>query len=153
MNEAELISALRSMIGMPAAEFLQHRKPMLLLDTLTDIGIDSASCEWTMGDSPFARPDGRVPAYTGIEHMAQCVAVHSGARARVRGLGPPLGFLLGTRHFRTSISTFAPGATYIASCRELVRDSQGMGSFACELHSDNERIASANLAVLEHPQD
>ena len=153
MNEAELTAALRTMIGMPASEFLLHRKPMLLLDRLTDIGFDYASCEWTMGESAFARPDGRVPAYTGIEHMAQCVAVHAGARARVRGFGPPLGFLLGTRHFKTSISTFAPGATYVASCKELVRDSQGMGSFACELHMNDEKIASANLAVLEHPQD
>ncbi|MDX1718325.1 MAG: TSUP family transporter, partial [Anderseniella sp.] len=43
-----------------------------------------------------------IPAYIGIETMAQCIAVHAGARARVRGFGPPLGFLLGTRLFSSS---------------------------------------------------
>ena len=58
--------------------------------------------------------------YISIETMAQCIAVHAGARAKIRGEGPPLGFLLGTRHFRCSVSHFELGRRYIAECQELV---------------------------------
>jgi predicted hotdog family 3-hydroxylacyl-ACP dehydratase len=125
---------------------------MLLLDTLVDIGADFACCEWEACASPFANEEFGVPMYVGIETMAQCIAAHAGARAKVRGLGPPLGFLLGTRHFLCSTSHFEPGRTYVAECKELVRDSQGMGSFACKIRLDGVCVASANLAVLEQPQ-
>lgn len=152
MNDAELNRALSAFIGLPAADFVLHREPMLLLDTLVDIGPDFACCEWTVGASPFVGAGPGVPMYVGIEMMAQCIAVHAGARARVQGLGPPLGFLLGTRHFRCSVPHFEPGKSYIAECQELVRDSQGMGSFACNVKLDGECMATANLAVLEQPQ-
>jgi predicted hotdog family 3-hydroxylacyl-ACP dehydratase len=152
VNHSELTSALREFIGLPAADFVLHRDPMLLLDTLVDIGAEFARCEWKTGASPFAGADSGIPMYIGIETMAQCIAVHAGARARVRGLGPPLGFLLGTRHFRCSAPHFLPGRNYVVECQELVRDSQGMGSFACSIQLDGECMASANLAVLEQPQ-
>jgi len=125
---------------------------MLLLDTLVDIGADFACCEWKACASPFAREEFGVPMYVGIETMAQCIAVHAGARAKVQGLGPPLGFLLGTRHFHCSTPYFEPDRTYLAECKELVRDSQGMGSFACKICLDGLPVASANLAVLEQHQ-
>jgi predicted hotdog family 3-hydroxylacyl-ACP dehydratase len=149
----ELAESLRDFVGLPARDFVLHREPMLLLDTLVDIGADFACCEWAASASPFIGDEPGVPLYVGIETMAQCIAVYAGARAKVRGLGPPQGFLLGTRHFRCSASHFEPGRTYLAECRELVRDSQGMGSFACEIRLDGAYVASANIAVLEQPQE
>ena len=153
MNDANLAIALGAYVGLPARDFVLHREPMLLLDTLIDIGPDFARCEWTAGPSPFVGTEAGIPAYVGIETMAQCIAVHAGARAKARGFGPPLGFLLGTRYFQSSISHFEPGRTYVAECKELVRDSQGMGSFACKMRANDVCIASANLAVLEQPQN
>lgn len=149
----ELAESLRDFVGLPARDFVLHREPMLLLDTLVDIGADFACCEWAASASPFIGDEPGVPLYVGIETMAQCIAVYAGARAKVRGLGPPQGFLLGTRHFRCSASHFEPGRTYLAECRELVRDSQGMGSFACEIRLDDACVATANIAVLEQPQE
>jgi predicted hotdog family 3-hydroxylacyl-ACP dehydratase len=122
---------------------------MLLLDTVVDIGADFAVCEWRAGPSAFLDPIDGVPAYTGIEIMAQCIAVLAGARARSLGLEPPMGLLLGTRRFESSIGYFEPGRTYLARCDALFRDMQGMSSFACELLDGDRRIASARLAVLE----
>jgi predicted hotdog family 3-hydroxylacyl-ACP dehydratase len=152
VSDAELTRALQEFVGMPAEEFLLHREPMLLVGRLIDIGADFARCEWLADAPEFEEAGLGVPAYIGIETMAQCIAVHAGARARVRGFGPPLGFLLGTRHFTSSVSHYEPGRKYVAECTELVRDSQGMGSFSCQLQLDGERIAKANLAVLEQPQ-
>lgn len=140
--------------GMSAAEFVLHRKPMLFLDKLVDIGADFASCEWVVSeDFELTVPGLGVPAYAGVEYMAQCIAVHAGARARALGFVPPHGYLLGTRHYNCSVSHFEPGLTYQASCQELFRDTQGMGSFACRILLNGDSIASANLAVLEMPQE
>jgi predicted hotdog family 3-hydroxylacyl-ACP dehydratase len=145
---------LRPMIGMPASTFVLHREPMLFLDRLVDISADSAACEWNIHDDfELVVPGCGVPAYAGVEYMAQCVAVHAGARARAQGLIPPYGYLLGTRHYRCSVPWFETGVSYRSTCRELVRDSQGMGSFECRILLDGASIAEANLAVLERPQE
>lgn len=154
MNDIEIAAKLQSLIGMPASEFVLHREPMLFLDRLVDIGPDSASCEWCIDeDLEFCVPNFGVPSYAGVEYMAQCIAVHAGARARIRGFAPPLGFLLGTRHYQCSVSHFEPGITYLSTCAELVRDSQGMGSFSCHILRQGASIAEANLTVLERPQE
>jgi len=154
MTESKNTKKLKALIGMPASEFVLHRKPMLFLDRLVDIGPDSATCEWRSNDDfGFIAPGLGVPGYAGVEYMAQCVAVHAGARARIRGFVPPIGYLLGTRHYKCSVDYFDLGITYQTTCQELVRDSQGMGSFACQILLDGTSIAAANLAVLERPQE
>ena len=154
MTEIDLDRELQQLIGLPASQFVLHREPMLFLDRLVDIGAEHACCEWLMRrDFEFGVAGLGVPAYMGIEFMAQCVAVHAGARARVRGFVPPLGFLLGTRHYTCAVPYFEPGVIYQAACEELVRDSQGMGSFSCRISAGDEVLAEANLAVLERQQE
>lgn len=138
---------------MPAADFLMHRDSMLLLDTLVDSGGDTTVCEWCVGkDHAFIDGERGVPAYVGVEFMAQCVAVHAGARARVDGKGPPLGYLLGTRHFKATICHFEIGETYRASCEELIRDGNGLGSYECRIMHGESCVATARLAVVEKQQ-
>ncbi len=145
---------LQQFAGMPASEFVLHREPMLFLDRLVDIGEDFATCEWRVSENfGLLVPGLGVPAYAGVEYMAQCIAVHAGARARVRGLVPPHGFLLGTRRYKCAVSYFEVGASYRTTCQEHVRDTQGLGSFACRILLDGSSIAEANLAVLERPQE
>ena len=135
---------------MPVDTFVMHRDPLLLLDTLLECEGEVTVCEWRVdpGDS-FVEPGAGVPAYVGVEFMAQCVAVHAGVRARAEGFGPPLGFLLGTRHFKASVSHFEVSETYRATCRELIRDASGMGSYECSVLHGDTVVASARLAVLE----
>jgi predicted hotdog family 3-hydroxylacyl-ACP dehydratase len=153
MTPDELNAALQPLVGSPAKRYVLHRKSMLFLDTLTAIGPESAECEWSVReDFPLVVPGLGVPSYTGIEYMAQCVAVLSGARARVQGLEPPLGLLLGTRSYECTIPYFEVGEHYESQCEEVVRDSQGMGSFACRLVGNGDIIARANLAVFETPE-
>jgi len=154
MRRDNQLSRLQQLSGMPAAEFVMHREPMLLLDTMVESRDDGTTCEWKVGaDDFFVESELGVPTYVGVEYMAQCVAVHAGARARARGFVPPHGFLLGTRHYRCDVPHFEEGTIYQVTCRELVRDSQGMGSFACRILLNGSSISEANLAVLERPQE
>jgi predicted hotdog family 3-hydroxylacyl-ACP dehydratase len=150
MLDPELSHELLRFAGMPASEFVPHRPPMLLLDYLVESGPEQTLCELQVTDAAaFLVPGRGVPSYIGVEYMAQCVAVHAGARARARGLGPPLGFLLGARHYRAHVEYFCIGQTYRAACRELMRDENGMGSYECRIFLDDDVIAEGRLAVLE----
>jgi len=141
---------LQDFVGMPAGEFIMHRDPLLLLDWLVECEGETTACEWLVNpNDSFVVPGEGVPAYVGVEFMAQCVAVHAGVRARAEGFGPPLGFLLGTRHFKASVASFEVAETYRATCRELIRDSSGMGSYDCSVLHGNTVVATARLAVLE----
>jgi predicted hotdog family 3-hydroxylacyl-ACP dehydratase len=153
MTDIEFAQQLNQLAGMPAAEFVLHREPMLLLDQLVSVGPECASCEWRIREeNEFFVPDSGVPAYLGVEYMAQCIAVHAGARERVGGYPPPLGLLLGTRHYRSEVRYFDLGSIYRVDCMELVRNPDGMGAFDCCILSNGQKIVEARLAVLQRPR-
>ena len=153
MSEIEFSKQLKKLAGMPAVEFVLHREPMLLLDRLVDVEPGYVLCEWRVLDSNnFFIPGYGVPAYIGVEYMAQSIAVYAGARARVHGLLPPLGFLLGTRHYQSTIPYFELDVTYRIACRELIRDAEGMGSYDCRIMHHKISVAEGQLMVLEKLQ-
>lgn len=150
MSATELSNRLQALCGLAASEFVLHREDMLLLDWLVRTESDYTLCEWEVREGRgFVVPGVGVPAYIGIEHMAQCIAIHAGARARVNRLRPPLGFLLGARHYKTTVDYFQIGTTYQVECKELVRDEQGMGSYECHITLDGNNLATGRLVVLE----
>lgn len=153
MNETKTPIELDSLVGLPITEFVLHRKPLLLLDHLIHLGSDSAVCEWRVqSDDKFLIPGFGVPSYIGIEYMAQCIAVHAGAFERILGFPPPLGMLLGTRHFKSTLQYFVPGSSYRVTCKEIVSSFDGMGSFDCRILLSDRVIAEARLSVLKRPQ-
>ncbi|MEX2497155.1 MAG: hypothetical protein WD448_13755 [Woeseia sp.] len=150
MADQALPEELRAYAGMHASFFVLHRAPMLLLGRLVESGSEVTVCEWRVGETDaFLSPGRGVPAYIGVEYMAQCVAVHAGVRARARNFGPPLGFLLGTRHYRAAVEYFELGLTHRVTCRELVSDDNGMGSYECSILLGDEIVAEGRLAVLQ----
>jgi len=81
----------------------------------------------------FVEPDGGVPAWIGIEYMAQCIAAHAGLAARAEGNAPRIGFLLGTRRVDFHCDRFEPGTTLRASAERTWGGEEGMVSFECRL--------------------
>ena len=121
---------------------------MLLLDKLIDIGSEYAICEWQVRpEDAFVKAGVGVPAYIGIEYMAQCVAVHAGACERVHGYPPPMGMLLGTRHFKVSQPYLKIGQTYQARCDELIRGADGVAAFICNITCNGQTIVNTRLSV------
>lgn len=150
MTETEFSNQLQQLAGMPASGFVLHRRPMLVLDHLVEIGFAYAICEWHVsGNNGFLVPDRGVPSYTGVEYMAQCIAVYAGACGRINGFEPQPGLLLGTRHYSADVRYFEVGITYQIECRELVRTDDGMASFDCKISLDGENIAKGRLNVLQ----
>ena len=89
---------------------LPHEPPMVLIDRVLSFDEQHFETEVVIdADTPFAEADG-VPGWVGIEYMAQTVAAKAGAQAREQGLPPTVGFLLGTRSYRSDISRFPLGS-------------------------------------------
>lgn len=139
---------LQPLAGMPASEFMLHRKPMLLLDKLVEIGPQHAVCEWLVRpDDAFVSDGLGVPAYIGIEYMAQCVAVHAGACERVHGFPPPMGMLLGARDFKISEAYLKVGQVYQTRCEEVIRGADGVAAFMCNITYEDHLIVNTRLSV------
>jgi len=134
---------------LPVAAYLPHRAPMLLLDRVIQVTDDSVICEVRVNAAgvlaPFLTVQGDLPAWYGVEIMAQTVGVWSGFHARQRGddeIRP--GMLLGGRGYRASSAAFAVNSTLRIEMRLLMRDDR-LGSFEGEIRSDDAIIASGRL--------
>lgn len=101
-------------------------------------------------DHPFADALG-VPAWTGIEYMAQAIAAWAGQRALQRGESIKPGFLLGTRRYDSLRSHFALGLRLRVEAQCELFGDNGLGMFSCRLFDADCEIARANLSVYEPP--
>lgn len=129
-----------------------HRGTMCLLDRLLAWDDEDVAAEVVVpADGLFSGPEG-MPAWVGIEYMAQAVAAWAGCRARAEGREPSIGFLLGSRRYESSRPHFAPGLRLrVEAHREILGDN-GLGAFACRILHGDEVVATAMVSVFE-PQD
>ena len=130
------------------SQLVPHAKPLLLLDKLVSTSNDSIRCELIVRDDGLFDSDGRVPALTGIEYMAQTVAAFAGLKAHKIGLPPKLGFLLGTRKFTTNVASFSCGDRLTVTVTEALQSANGMGAFKCTVEG-SEVLQTATLAVYQ----
>ncbi len=130
---------------------IPHRGTLRLIDRLLAWDSESVAVEVRVpADGPFNDEDG-VPAWVGIEYMAQAIAAWAGCRARARGGEPNIGFLLGTRRYEARLPHFPSGTVLrVEAVCELLGDN-GLGMFACRILADGQEIASANVSVFEPP--
>ncbi len=99
------------MIDWPVAELLPHAGDMVLLDAVEVFDAESIETRLEVKPSGLLNlPDGSLPAWVGMEMMAQTVAAFAGCHARQAGLPVELGFLLGTRSFQCNVEHFRPAA-------------------------------------------
>lgn len=138
--------------AMPDIEqVIPHRGAMLLVDRLAHWDEETVAVELTVpDDSPF-HVDGGVPAYVGVEYMAQAVACWAGCQARGRGEPPPIGFLLGTRRYECVVPLFSSGLHLRVEARREILGENGLGVFACRILSADGELATANVSVFEPP--
>jgi predicted hotdog family 3-hydroxylacyl-ACP dehydratase len=84
---------------------------MILIDRLISADGQETVCEVTISPhAPFATASG-VPAFVGIEYMAQSVAAHGGYQSYQAGDPISVGLLLGTRRLDTYCQLFPVGQT------------------------------------------
>jgi predicted hotdog family 3-hydroxylacyl-ACP dehydratase len=121
--------------AVPVDELLPHGPEMIVIDRLVsyDPGRSVAVAD-VSERSVFFEQTG-VPAWAGIEYMAQAVAAHAGFEARLRGEAPAIGFVLGRRAPESSVDEFPNGCRLTVSVEpELVE--AGFAAFKCTIATD-----------------
>jgi predicted hotdog family 3-hydroxylacyl-ACP dehydratase len=121
--------------AIPVDELLPHGPEMIVIDRLVSYapGRSAAVAEVSERSVFFERTG--VPAWAGIEYMAQAVAAHAGFEARLRGEAPAIGFVLGTRTYECSVDEFPQGCRLTISVEpEFVE--AGFAAFKCTIATD-----------------
>ncbi|SAK82964.1 Beta-hydroxyacyl-(acyl-carrier-protein) dehydratase, FabA/FabZ [Caballeronia hypogeia] len=137
----------------PIEAIIPHRGTMLLVDAVTACSDDTLSARATVRpDAWYADTNGAMPAWIGIELMAQSVAAHVSLVAMRAGGRARPGVLLGTRSYQAHVSAFAPGARLSIGVREVLRGEEGHGAYECTIEHDGERYADAVIKVFQ-PHD
>jgi predicted hotdog family 3-hydroxylacyl-ACP dehydratase len=150
------------MIPWPVAELVPHSGNALLIDDIVSfdaLGL-TARCTIKPGGL-YNQADGSLPAWLGLEIMAQAVAAWAGCQARRDEIpvekGPSkrdpvkLGFLLGTRRYECHVDSFAAGSQLSVHVSCAMQDDAGMGTFACDITQDGQVLAAARLNAYSPP--
>lgn len=140
------------MTDWPLAELLPHAGDMILIDKIIRFDEEKIyTCLTVKPDGLFSLPDGSLPAWVGVELMAQSVAAFAGCHARRKGNQVELGFLLGTRKFECNVEAFPAGSELTVHGIRSLEDDNGMGVFECHITAPGIQ-ASARLNVFRPPQ-
>lgn len=133
------------------SEILPHRAPMVLIDRIVALRADHIESEVTIGqDSLFRRGDA-VPAYVGVEYMAQTCAAFAGLEASARGEAARSGFLLAARNYRARVSEFPLGTTLSVRVTQVHREAGGLSLVEGKIYArdDATPLVEATLTVFE----
>jgi predicted hotdog family 3-hydroxylacyl-ACP dehydratase len=118
---------------------LPHRGTMLLLDGVSACTDETLSAYASVhADAWYADADGAMPAWIGIELMAQAIAAHVALLAMRAGGQARPGVLLGSRRYEAHVPVFARGARLRIEAKELLRGEEGHGAYECSIHHDHE---------------
>jgi predicted hotdog family 3-hydroxylacyl-ACP dehydratase len=131
-------------------ELIAHTGAMRLVDRVL-----AAEDKWiriaahAAPDAWYAEADGAMPAWVGIELMAQAIAVWAGLQGWRHGQPPKKGFLLGTRSYASSRPSFAADSLLEIAATETFREANGLAAFDCTLAIAGTVLAEATLKVFE----
>jgi len=133
------------------SQLLPHEGRMLLIDELLEQQEDSIVTALTIRpDSVLCDGVTGVPAWVGMEYMAQAACAFSGLDQARAGIKPCIPALLGTRAYKAAVSVFPIGARLLVSARLLMRDDDNLAVFQCSIRnaSTGAELASGDVKAI-----
>jgi predicted hotdog family 3-hydroxylacyl-ACP dehydratase len=132
-------------------QLLPHRAPMILLDRVLCSEPDFLDALVTIRAESLFLKNGAVPAWVGVEYMAQTCACFAGMQAHARGEAARVGFLLGARDYRSLVSGFELGASLRVRAWPVHREEGGLSVMECQIYRSEQvlPIVQATLTVYE----
>ena len=128
------------------SQVLPHAGAMLLLDELLEFGAEHVICAVRIRpETMFC--DGRhgVPAWVGLEYMAQTMCAFSGIEEVRAGLKPSVGLLLGSRRYQCETEWFGLGQELTVRADLQLRDERDLVAFQCTIHAGARQIARGDV--------
>jgi predicted hotdog family 3-hydroxylacyl-ACP dehydratase len=137
----------------PIEQLVPHRPPMILIDRMIEATDTAMTCEVTITPQTLLIESAGVPAFVGLEYMAQAVAAYGGYKAYLAGQPIGLGLLLGTPQLKISCQFFHCGQTLQIQVTHIWGDNELM-QFQCTIHDalTGVLLQQAELTVFK-PQD
>jgi len=137
----------------PIESYLPHRPPMLLLSSVLRCDEDSLSALGEVdGTAWYADTLGRMPAWIGIELMAQAVAAHIGVLASKGHRAARPGALLGSQHYVMHQAAFVSAAPLEIQVTSILSGESGHSAYACRVMEGAVCAAEAIIKVYQ-PDD
>ncbi len=136
----------------PIDELVPHSGTMSLLDQVIEYDNDWLIAEVGIRPDTLFLTEEAVPAWVGIEYMAQAIAAFAGIHAKAQQQDVKLGFLLGSRKYSSSHSHFALGSCLQIRVEKEMQSEEGLGVFNCTITSADDLLVSARLNVFQ-PKD
>lgn len=124
---------------------------MVLLDRVVEFDGNKLTAEMTVRKDGLFGCEKVVPAWVGIEYMAQAIGAYAGIKSKLAGEPIKLGYLLGTRRFSSNVASFVAG-TELTIYVEVILQDDKLGAFDCQIWGDGIEV-SANLTVYQPPVD
>jgi len=132
----------------PMSKILIHKDTMLLIDEVLEFSENSLTAQVTIKTGcEFLNSDNQVPAWIGIEYMAQAIAAWAGATHINKGDEIKKGYLLGTRKYIAHASFF-PLNSVLKVAVKKVYEGDDLGVFDCTITTDT-LLAEASLNVYQ----
>ena len=123
------------MIDYPIEDLVKHRRGMLLVDRLVSYNVSGVVVEVIIKEDTSFLNDGYVPAWVGIEYVAQAVAAWGGLQAIQGDKEVKLGLLISCRKYKSTRPRFMLGEVLNVHTREEFNDGQ-MGSYSCNIYDE-----------------
>lgn len=134
-------------------KILPHSYPMILIDDIEEINLKEgyiiANVTIQEDNIFFEKELDGVSYLLGIEFMAQTIAAY--AHFKHNSPTPRIGFLLGTRSYKSSVQKFQKGHKYIIKAKEIFCDNE-LVSFECLIYNDDVVCAKATVNAYQ-PQN
>ena len=126
---------------------LPHRPPMIFIDEVIEYDLDQFSLTASVmikDDSMFFDKNlGGVPAWAGLEYIAQTVGALSGICNRENGNHEPqLGFILGARKYKNTVKYYKNKEKYYIFIEKQFYDSE-LGNFAGTIKDEGGNLCAA----------
>jgi len=143
-----------SEFALPEVEqVLPHSGVMRFLDRLLAADEMTLAAEYRVcPDAWYSNQNAAMPAWIGIELMAQAVAAHVALEALRNGGQARLGVLLGTRSYLAHQAEFAGDSVLRIEAREVFRTEGGHRAYECEILDQTQCLAQAVIKVFQ-PDD
>ncbi|HET7267035.1 MAG TPA: 3-hydroxylacyl-ACP dehydratase [Oleiagrimonas sp.] len=133
------------------AQLLPHAGRAVWVDAIVDNTASGITALTTITSAHPCFVAGRgVPAWAGIEMMAQAFAMHASlSHADDKHGTPRRGMLLGTRRYRSQVAWFAEGATLTIHAARSFGHDGGMAACDCRIERDGTIVAESTIIILE----
>lgn len=140
------------------SELLMHRPPMLLIDQVDTFDAESVTMLYTPDTQAwYADAEGNMPAWIGIELMAQAIGCHVALNKRLLRQAPKQGVLLGSRRYNANVPAFNGNTPLRIHAVMIFRDESGLAAYDCTISgqvvSRSESQANVNKRHENQPEE